>query len=309
MAKCTFKQFQTMYPNDAACLAKLMEVNYGGTEITCPGCGADTKFHPLAKRRAYVCQHCGHHVYPAAGTIFHKSRTNLTKWFFAMYLMTSTRHGVAAKEIERQIGVTYKCAWRMCHELRKLMASADFGGPLGGPGKHVEVDETVMGGYQSNRVRRAKGSNKSLVFGMVERDGKLRAGPIPNLSQDTLESIVRGHVHEGTKISADEWDAYNDLKHGFELGRVNHSKKEYVRTEFTEIGPGEFLAEKIHTNTLEGHWSHFKRAVSGTHVHISAKHMWKYVAEFSYRRNYRHSHLEMFNRLVAAFALPRMVEV
>ena len=73
-----------------------MEVNYGGTEITCPGCGADSKFHPLAKRRAFVCQHCGHHVYPAAGTIFHKCRTNLTKWFFAMYLMTSTRHGVAA---------------------------------------------------------------------------------------------------------------------------------------------------------------------------------------------------------------------
>ncbi len=205
-----------------------MEVNYGGTEITCPGCGADSKFHPLAKRRAYVCQHCGHHIYPAAGTIFHKSRTNLTKWFFAMYLMTSTRHGVAAAEVQRQLGVTYKCAWRMCHELRKLMASADFGGPLGGDGKHVEIDETVMGGYQSNRERRTKGSNKSLVFGMVERDGKMRAGPIPNLSQDTLESIVRGHVKEGTRLTADEWDSYNDLKHGFDLGRVNHSKKQWV---------------------------------------------------------------------------------
>jgi len=88
----------------------------------------------------------------------------------------------------------------MCQELRKLMASADYDGPLGDDGKHVEIDETVMGGYQSNRVRRAKGSNKSLVFAMVERDGKLRAGPILNLSQDTLESIVRGHVKEGTKI-------------------------------------------------------------------------------------------------------------
>jgi ISXO2-like transposase domain len=108
-----------------------------------------------------------------------------------------------------------------------------------------------MGGYQSNRERRAKGSNKSLVFGMVERDGKLRAGPIPNLSQDTLESIVRGHVVEGTRISADKWDSYNDLKHGFELGRVNHSKKEWV------VGIH-------HTNTIEGHWDHFKRAVRGT---------------------------------------------
>ena len=103
---------------------KLMEINYGGTEITCPGCGVErAKFHPMTKRRAFACQECGHHIYPAAGTIFHKSPDHLTKWFFAMYLMTSTRHGVAAKEVERQLGVTYKCAWRMCHELRKLMAA------------------------------------------------------------------------------------------------------------------------------------------------------------------------------------------
>jgi transposase-like protein len=306
--KRTFKEFTAIYPDDASCLEKLMEVNYGGTEIVCPGCGVETKFHPLTKRKAYVCQHCGHHIYPCAGTIFHKSRTNLTKWFFAMYLMTSTRHGVAAKEIERQLGVTYKCAWRICHELRKLMASADYGGPLGGGGKHVEIDETVMGGYQSNRERRAKGSNKSLVFGMVERGGKLRAGPIPDLSQNTLESIVRGHVVEGTKISADEWDSYNDLEHGYDLSRVNHSKKEYVRRKITMYADS-YTVEKIHTNTIEGHWGHFKRAVLGTHVHISAKHMWKYVAEFNYRYNYRESHAIMFDRLVAAFALPRLQDV
>src|ERR1700676_506987 len=164
MSKYTFKQFQAEYPNDAACLAKLMEINYGGTEIMCPGCKQRTSFHPMSKRRAYACQDCGHHVYPAAGTIFHKSRTNLTKWFFAMYLMTSTRHGVAAKEVQRQIGCTYKCAWRMCHELRKLMASADDHGPLSG---HVEIDETWVGGYQSQEDRREKGSNKTIIFGMV----------------------------------------------------------------------------------------------------------------------------------------------
>ncbi len=89
----SFKQFQNEYPDDESCLAKLMEINYGGTEIVCPGCKKRANFHPMSKRRAYACQECGHHVYPAAGTIFHKSRTNLTKWFFAMYLMTSTRHG------------------------------------------------------------------------------------------------------------------------------------------------------------------------------------------------------------------------
>jgi transposase-like protein len=100
-----------------------MTEQYGGTEFACPACGADSKFHRIAKRRAYACQHCGHHIYPCVGTPFEKSRTNLTKWFFAMYLMTSTRHGVAAKELERQLGCTYKTAWRMAHELRKLMAA------------------------------------------------------------------------------------------------------------------------------------------------------------------------------------------
>src|SRR5205823_4985481 len=152
MAKYTFQDFQAEYPNDAACLARIMDIQYGGDVTECQVCNKRTKFHPMTKRRAYACQECGHHIYPAAGTIFHKSRTPLTKWFFAMYLMTSTRHGVAAKEVERQLGVTYKCAWRMCHELRKLMASADHdanGGPLTG---HIEADETIVGGVARREV-------------------------------------------------------------------------------------------------------------------------------------------------------------
>lgn len=292
MSKYTFKQFQAEYPDDAACLAKLMEINYGGTDIVCPACGAETTFHPMTKRKAYACQECGHHIYPCAGTIFHKSRTLLTHWFFAMYLMTSTRHGVAAKEVQRQIGVTYKCAWRMCHELRKLMASADYSGPLSG---HVEVDETWVGGKETQRDISAKGSNKTIVLGLVERGGNIVAGPVPDVSQFTLEPIVRENVTPGSRISTDELPSYNDLRFGYEHGTVNHMQDEWRRGDH-------------HTNTLEGHWSHFKRSVRGTHIHISGKHMWKYVSEFSYRRNYRHSHEAMFSRLVAAFSLPRLVE-
>jgi len=293
MAKYTFKQFQAEYPNDSACLAKLMEINYGGTEITCPGCGVErAKFHPMTKRRAFACQECGHHIYPAAVTIFHKSRTNLTKWFFAMYLMTSTRHGVAAKELERQLGVTYKCAWRMAHELRKLMASADdkFGTPFGGGG-HVEIDETLVGGVAKGHKNR--NTNKTIVFGMLQRDGRLLAAPIPDVTIYTVEGIINENIPAGTKISTDESLAYSGLKHAYNHGTVNHSQKEYVRGD-------------DHVNSLESHWSLFKRAVKGTHVHISAKHSWKYVSEFSYRRNMRHSNSNMFNLLVHAFALPRL---
>lgn len=290
MAKYTFKQFQQEYPDDASCLAKLMEINYGGTEIVCPACKQQASFHPMSKRRAYACQECGHHVYPAADTIFHKSRTPLTKWFFAMYLMTSTRHGVAAKELERQLGVTYKCAWRMAHELRKLMAAADndFGGGPTLKG-HIEIDETFVGG----RRKAGEPDNKTVIFGMVERGGKIVAGPIPDVTTYTVEGIINENVVAGSTISTDEHRAYQGLKHAYEHGTVTHSAKEYVRGIH-------------HVNTLESHWSLFKRAVRGTHVHISAKRSWKYVSEFSYRRNMRHSHWAMFNLLVEAFALPRL---
>ncbi len=308
MAKCTFKQFQEMYPSDAACLAKLMDVNYGGTEITCPGCGVDSKFHPLQKRRAFVCQLCGHHVYPAAGTIFHKSPTNLTKWFFVIYLMTSTRHGVAAKEVERQLGVTYKCAWRMCHEIRKLMASADYSGPLGGKGRHVEADETLVGGrarrHGKGKGRRAK---KTVVMGMVERDGMLRTGPVPDDKTFTLEPIILENVVPDTIVTTDGHTSYQNLGLTYQHGVVKHSENEYVRYDHT-FPDGKLQTIVHHTNTIEGHWSHFKRSIKGTHVHISAKHLWKYCAEFNFRRNYRVSHMLMFDRLISAMALPRIQE-
>jgi transposase len=295
--KYTRKQFDAEFPNDEACLARLMEVQYGGTEITCPACGVEkAQFHAMNTRKAYACQECGHHIYPCAGTIFHKSRTPLTLWFFAMYLMTSTRSGVAAKELERALGVTYKTAWRMAHQLRKLMASADHAGPLGGDGKHVEIDEAYFGGKQSHKDRARKGTNKTVILGIAQRDGMLRAGPVRNNWLNTIEPIVRENVLKGTTVSTDEHGGYNDLHLlGMNHGTVAHSKHEYVRGIH-------------HTNTIESHWGHFKRSVAGTHVTVSQKHLWKYIAEFTYRRNYRLSHSMMFNRLVAAFALPCLAE-
>lgn len=146
----------------------------------------------------------------------------------------------------------------------------------------------------SSAVRKAhEPDNKTIIFGMVERGGKIVAGPIPDVTTYTVEGIINENVVAGSKISTDEHWSYHGLKHAYEHDTVNHSRKEYVRGE-------------THVNTLESHWSLFKRAVKGTHVHISAKHSWKYVSEFSYRRNYRHSHWTMFNLLVQAFALPRL---
>ncbi|MCH9051084.1 MAG: IS1595 family transposase [Proteobacteria bacterium] len=293
--KYTFKQFKAEYPDDAACLNKIMDMRYGRKEASCPSCGADTKFHRIAKRRAYACQHCGHHVYPCVGTPFEKSRTALSDWFFAMYLMTTTRHGVAAKELERQLGVTYKTAWRMARELRKHMANADDHGPLSG---HVEIDETYVGGRRPKikgfTGRGAKG--KTVVFGMLERGGSVRAGPVPNVRRKTLQPLIFNNVIRGSTISTDEFGAYNTLgKAPYRHGRVNHSADEWVRGIH-------------HVNSIEGYWSRLKNSIKGTHVHVSPKHLWAYVAEFSFRYNMRKQPALMFNLLVASLSLPRIAD-
>jgi hypothetical protein len=180
----------------------------------------------------------------------------------------------------------------MAHELLKLMAAADDHGRLSG---HVEIDETWVGGPQTREDFRRKGSNKTIVFGMVEReDGKLRAGPIPDTTSYTLAGIIAGNVAPGTIISTDEWPAYKMLERGpYTHGTVNHGAEEWVRGIH-------------HTNTIEGHWSLLKRAIKGTHTHVSGKHLWKYVAEFTYRRNMRHSHWLMFDHLLVSVSRPRL---
>ncbi len=131
--KYTIKEFQAEYPNEERCLERLMEVQYGGTEITCPGCGVEkAQFHLMRKRKAYRLPGMRPPHLPVRRDHLSQEPHAADKWFMAMYLMTSTRSGVAAKELERALGVTYKCAWRMAHELRKLMASATTLGRSGG---------------------------------------------------------------------------------------------------------------------------------------------------------------------------------
>lgn len=283
--KYTFKQFQAQYPNDDACLNAIMLRKYG-EHPTCPGCGiVDAKFFKITGRRAYACQDCGHHVYPCVGTPFEKSSTALTLWFHAMYLMTATRNGVSAKELERQLGVTYKTAWRIGHELRKLMAGKnDSNPPMSG---HVEVDETYVGG-KAKGVRGRGAKNKTIVAGVLERDGNITARVIPNVSRSTLESFIESNVVSGATVSTDELGSYQQInKLGYSHGTVQHGKEQYVNGIH-------------HVNGVEGFWKHLKGAIRSTHIHVSGKHLQKYVGEFSYRYNMRHDPAGMFNQLMVS---------
>ena len=201
----TVTDFFRQFPDDDACLAHLWEVRYGD-EVECPKCGKVGKFYRLSKEPAYSCPRCGHHIHPMVGTPFEKSRTPLQKWFYAMYLFTTTRHGVAAKELQRQLGVTYKTAWRMGHELRKYMGWVDGDAPLGGHRLIVEVDETRIGGKDK------KGhDDKTIVLGMVERKGEVITRVVPNVRETTLIPHVKEHVRLGSPVATDELSSYNSF--------------------------------------------------------------------------------------------------
>jgi transposase len=138
------------FPDNGACLDYLRDKFFPeGTE--CPKCGKPSKFHRIKTRSAYSCQHCGHHVYPTAGTIFHKTTVSLQLWFYAIYLMSSTRCGISAKQLEREIGVSNKTALRMFRQIRTLLAEDESEPPLSG---EVEMDETWIGGKPRESDRR-----------------------------------------------------------------------------------------------------------------------------------------------------------
>lgn len=290
--KYTFKQFQAQYPNDDACLDAIMARK---ALKACPGCGViDTKFYRVTGRRAYACPHCGHHVYPCAGTVFEHSSTTLTLWFHAMYLMTSTRNGVAAKELQRQLGVTYKCAWRIGHQLRDLMSARDKATTPGVLSDHVEVDEAFIGGKIRGKRNGKKRTfdNKTVVMGLLERNGALKGRVVDSAKKIDLLPVIQECVEPGTMVNTDNYSAYRDLyKYGFRHESVNHSAEEWVRG-------------NCHTNGIEGFWSHLKRGISSTHVAVSKKHMQRYVDEFAFRYNNREAPADMFQRMLNQISNP-----
>ena len=193
----SFDDFQQQYSDDEACLKRIMFERYGGTELDCPKCGVFGKFYRMTKERGYVCQHCGHHLHPTVGTPMERTRLPLHKWFYAMFLFSTSRHGVAAKELERQLQIPYKTAWRMAHEIRKYMAQVDDEIPLGGG---VDADETYVGGKTTGGKRGRGAPNKTVVFGMLERGGDVMAKVVPDVTNRTLQPIVTENVEPGSTI-------------------------------------------------------------------------------------------------------------
>jgi transposase len=284
-------EFMREFPDDAACLEHLWRTRHSpdGTHADCPKCEQERvfkRYRTKQGRQSWTCTGCGHHVHPTAGTIFHKSSTSLHLWYYAMYMMASTRCGLSAKQLEREIGVSYRTAWRMLNRIRnELMAQDDE--PLTGD---VEADETAWGGKPrrgdvlryaregetdlSGAGGRWKQAKKSTVFGMVERGGRVRAQVVPNRAATTLQGHVAVHVMPASTIFTDEWPSYLGLSGTYTHRRVRHSEEVYVSGD-------------VHTQTIEGFFSNLKRGVAGTYHSVSSKWLPSYLNEFAWRYCHR----------------------
>jgi len=263
----TIRDLQGDFPDDKACLKWLVEYLYP-EGIHCIKCAKVTPHHAMNTRKSYSCEMCGHHVHPTAGTIFEKSSTPLTLWFYAIYLMSATRSGISAKQLERELGVTYKTAWRMFHQIRKMMR--DDTPPLTGD---VEIDETYWGKRPDRRTS-LKPQVSQAVFGAVERGGRAKVVHVPKVGK-ALIPVVEEHVDKSAWIYSDDYMAYRSLYwKGYNHQTVKHSEKQWVNG-------------KVHTQNIENLWGGFKRGMKGVYIHCEPKYLQAYIDEYAFRYSHR----------------------
>ncbi len=292
----TYSRFLELFPDNDACLEHL-KAKFFPDGTACPKCGKSSKFHRITGRSAYSCQYCGHHVYPTAGTIFHKSTVSLQLWFFAIYLMSSTRCGISAKQLEREIGVTYKTAHRMFKQIRTLL-SDEGDTPLEGD---VEVDESFHGGKPRAHVTRTPGlsqkrkSYKPTILAMVERGGRVRPRVISDRGTRAIHGAVLQHVLPSSMLFTDEWGAYSTVAKNYKgHRRIKHLAHVYVDGD-------------THTNTVEGFFGLFKNGVRGVYHSISTAYLQDYMNEYAFRYNRRYSAKPMFWAMLDRVQKDRLV--
>jgi transposase len=286
MKTYTIKDFNERFPNEDACLEWLRQHRFPKM-IECPVCKQPRNFYRVKTRKAYQCDRCRYQISPTAGTILHKSPTPLRSWFYAAFLMSATKTGISAKQLQRELGVTYKTAWRIFTQIRKLMN--ENVNPLAG---HVEVDETYVGGKRAGRRGRGA-SGKSVVIGMVERNRNAVIKVIPDVKAKTLLPMIEEKVAKENKtiVFTDEFPSYNDVERlGYAHKIVQHAAKQYVRG-------------IAHVNTVEALWSTIKRGIDGVNHHVSPFYLQSYLDSYVFRYNHRRDETPMFASLLARLSV------
>ncbi len=266
-------QVYKLFPTQADCIKHLEQVRWNDIPV-CPYCNSK-KQTPLKNTLRYHCNACNRSFSVTVGTIFHKTKLDIQKWFLAISLVLNAKKGYSARALGRDIEVTKDTAWRMFMQIRKALIE-----------QHklmegiVEADETFIGGKNKNRHADKKtkggqgGADKTVVIGVMERGGKVKAKKAKDRSGRTLNTFVNANVKKGSTMSTDEWMGYNKLSAKFKHLVVNH-------------GDGQYVKGEAHTNGMENFWSLFKRGIVGQYHQISDRYIDRYLDEFCFRYSNR----------------------
>lgn len=289
MKRFTITEFRERYPDDNACLQRIFDLRFKG--LVCPKCDSDKTFTRVKDRRAYSCPNCSYQVYPTKDTVFEKTTTPLTYWFYAIFLQTTTRNGVAAKELERQLCISYKTALRMSHQIKILMADKRMGKLTG----TVQIDESYHGMSFKNKHRKERAEimergessadNKIGVIGFISDSNQIKFEVMDTTKP--FKDYVKENVSKDAVIVTDGHSGYSGLNlHYVKHEIINHIENEYKRGNY-------------HTNSIENCWSNLKRTIKGTHIHVSRKHLQKYVDEVAFRLMNRDKQDLMFETILS----------
>jgi transposase-like protein len=264
-----------------------LEIRLWKGKPVCPHCGVvgEAKLMQGKSHRPglYQCNACRDPFSVTVGTLYERSKIPLNKWLAATQLLMSSKKGMSALQVGRMIGVSKKTAWFLCHRIRESLRHD--AAPMGGPGQIVEVDETYQGNVEITKTpkraravpytKSGKAGQKRAIVALVERGGKVRAFHASRADAETVAKIVNENIARESKLFTDESRLYEKVGKTFaEHSTVHHSAKEFVRGE-------------IHTNTIEGFFSIFKNGIRGIYQSVSERHLHRYLAEYSYRYNYR----------------------
>jgi transposase-like protein len=273
------------YSDEQVCIDTVAALRWPNGRPICPKCGveeSDRKHYWLAAQKRWKCYACRKQFSVKVNSLFEDSPLSLDKWLIALWMLCNCKNGVSSHEIARELGIAQKSAWHLLHRLRSALQSPEDD-QIGGGGKVVEMDETFVGGRVGNmhKSKRPKGTGhsgrpvgamaKTIVVGMLERNGRVRAEVVRDRTRDVLHFLAAKHIAADSTLVTDEWRAYRDT--GFQHEVINHAV--------------EYVNGIVHTQGIENFWSLLKRGLHGTYISVEPFHLFRYIDEQAFRYDHR----------------------